>query len=258
MKKLVALLLLFSSPVYALSDCADKPTCEEIGYTHNEYACDQKIAMPCPFDSSKIYCPGPVCEPGYFLYSDGSCSLALKSDKTVIGIVFDKEWRLAVSVEPSASLKWANNAEDTLDEKGYETIIVPDLIYTGVSYERPCTANCNGYVNTKKIVDFAKANNYVFPAAEYCYNFEAEGKGKGNWWLPSVAEIRKMYYSISEVNVSMNTLGKVEVRRSDHWSSEQASFDSGSSWAIHTSPYSNQSSHWLKRSTLATLCVTRY
>ena len=70
MKKIVALLLLFSSPVYALSDCADKPTCEEIGYTHNEYACDQKIAMPCPFDSSKIYCPGPVCEPGYFLYSD--------------------------------------------------------------------------------------------------------------------------------------------------------------------------------------------
>ena len=120
MKKLVALLLLFSSPVYALSDCADKPTCEEIGYTHNEYACDQKIAMPCPFDSSKIYCPGPICEPGYFLYSDGSCSLALKSDKTVIGIVFDKEWRLAVSVEPAVSLQWANNAEETLDENGQE------------------------------------------------------------------------------------------------------------------------------------------
>ena len=176
MKKLVALLLLFSSPVYALSDCADKPTCEEIGFVHNEFACDEKHTMPCPFDSSKIYCPGPICEPGYFLYSDGSCSLALKSDKTVIGIVFDKEWRLAVSVEPAISLRFSDNP-DYIHALGHETIIIPDLGYGSNSHAGDCITDCNGRINTKKIVDYAVANGYSFPAAEYCYNFAVRGKG---------------------------------------------------------------------------------
>ena len=257
MKKLVALLLLFSSPVYALSDCADKPTCEEIGYTHNEYACDQKIAMPCPFDSSKIYCPGPVCEPGYFLYSDGSCSLALKSDKTVIGIVFDKEQRLAVSVEPAVSLWWANNAEETLvlvNNLKNETISVPELGWGGVSYETPCTQYCNGRENTKKIVDYAKANNYVFPAAEHCYNFAASGKGKGNWWLPSEKEWRKLYNQISLVDASLDKIGQVEIKKASHWASNQSS----ASHAPYFNPSNNFATGWSKRYGLWVRCITRY
>ena len=257
MKKIIALLLLLPVQVYAMSDCANKPTCEEIGYSHNEYACDQKLTTPCAFDSSKVYCPGPVCEPGYFLYSDGSCSLSLKSDKTVIGIVFDKDWRLALATSTVTGLRWANNAADTLDENGKETIIVPDLICKSYAYETPCTINCNGYENTKKIIDYAKANNYVFPAAEYCYNFTTSGKGKGNWWLPSDAELRKIYHSISAVNNSMNILGKADIPTGWFWASEQSSGDPAYV-AWHVNIYNNQASHLNKRSTTYTLCVTRY
>ena len=259
MKKLIALLLLFSSPVYALSDCADKPTCEEIGYTHNEYACDQKIAMPCPFDSSKIYCPGPICEPGYFLYSDGSCSLALKSDKTVIGIVFDKEQRLAVSVEPPArGILWANNAKDTLDENGYETIVVPDLGIRGeviYGYYVACENDCNGRINTKKIVDFGKANNYSFPAAEYCYNFAASGKGKGNWWLPSNPELWGVYYNFDIINASLSKAQKDILPKTTYWTSRQTSAIKAEYilFSINQSMPNDKRSKWH-----LTLCVTRY
>ena len=256
MKKLVALLLLFSSPVYALSDCADKPTCEEIGYTHNEYACDQKIAMPCPFDSSKIYCPGPICEPGYFLYSDGSCSLALKSDKTVIGIVFDKEWRLAVSVEPAVSLRWADNAAETLDENGMETIVVPNSGWDGISYETVCKKYCNGRENTKVIVDYAKANNYVFPAAEHCYNFATSGKGKGNWWLPSIWELRRLFKIVDIVDEALVQAGGVQMKTEHCWASHED--QNVTSYAAFFRPSANYSSGWNKRNSFYVYCVTRY
>ena len=261
MKKIVALLLLFSSPVYALSDCADKPTCEEIGYTHNEYACDQKIAMPCPFDSSKIYCPGPICEPGYFLYSDGSCSLALKSDKTVIGIVFDKEWRLAVSVEPSVNLKFGNNP-DNLDLNNYETVIVPDLGWGPNNATRTCVTDCNGRENTKKIIDYAKANNYVFPAAEYCYNFAASGKGKGNWWLPSYVEMVKVYNQIALIDAALETAGKQATTKSSHWLSQQWTNTNSEGVQYMAGRYLNLShggdSHWRSNNGLPVICITRY
>ena len=250
MKKLIALLLFLPLQVYALSDCADKPTCEEIGYTHNEYACDQKIAMPCPFDSSKIYCPGPVCEPGYFLYSDGSCSLALKSDKTVIGIVFDKEWRLAVSVEPAQSLQWANNAEETLNENGAETIVVPML----TSKITP-----NGRQNTKIIIDFALANGYSFPAAEYCYNFAASGKGKGNWWLPSLDEWKKLHPTRETIDEALILAGSQATGDGSLWTSNQDE-NAGvpGSYGMFFRPLTNYVSGWNKRAALKVFCVTRY
>ena len=252
MKKIVALLLLFSSPVYALSDCADKPTCEEIGYTHNEYACDQKIAMPCPFDSSKIYCPGPVCEPGYFLYSDGSCSLALKSDKTVIGIVFDKEWRLAVSVEPAVSLK--------ISDDNYR--IVPDLGRGPLYADAECESDCNGRVNTQKIINYAKENNYNFPAAEYCYNLSALGKGKGDWWLPSMNEMVRLYNQISLVDASLLAAGKQTTVKSSHWTAQQILFTEESGVQSVAGRYLNLShggsSHWGSSNGLPVICVTRY
>ena len=257
MKKLVALLLFLSSPVYALSDCADKPTCEEIGYTHNEYACDQKIAMPCPFDSSKIYCPGPICEPGYFLYSDGSCSLALKSDKTVIGIVFNKEQRLAVSVGATMSLQWANNAEETLNENGQETIVVPGLYSYLVQYETTCTECCNGRENTKKIIDFAKANNYVFPAAEYCYNFATSGKGKGSWWLPSNAELRLLFNERDIIDAALEKSGAEQTKKESHWTSNTA-LNTDGTLANFYRPSTNLNGSWNKRVNLFVKCVTRY
>ena len=262
MKKLIALLLLFSSPVYALSDCADKPTCEEIGYTHNEYACDQKIAMPCPFDSSKIYCPGPVCEPGYFLYSDGSCSLALKSDKTIIGIVFDKEQRLAVSVEQPVNLRWADNAAETLDENGMETIVVPDLGIPGnvtPGYESTCKNDCNGRINTKKIVDFALANNYSFPAAEYCYNFATSGKGKGNWWLPSDPELWRVYNNFDTINASLSKAQIDILPKNFYWMSHQHMYDGiGAAKASYIIFSMGQSNSFSKRVERSVACITRY
>ena len=252
MKKLVALLLLFSSPVYALSDCTDKPTCEEIGYTHNEYACDQKIAMPCPFDSSKIYCPGPICETGYFLYSDGSCSLALKSDKTVIGIVFDKEWRLAVSVEPSVSLRWA--------EGDAATTLIPELGWDGYGYEIVCRSYCNGRENTKAIIDFAVANGYSYPAAEYCYNLSALGKGKGSWWLPSDPEWHKIKHGLEAINVSLAKLDKGElVKARSYWSSHQRPPEfAGNSSSAYCNPNGGGCSGWSKAASLHVICITRY
>ena len=254
MKKLVALLLLFSSPVYALSDCADKPTCEEIGYTHNEYACDQKIAMPCPFDSSKIYCPGPVCEPGYFLYSDRSCSLALKSDKTVIGIVFDKEWRLAVSVEPVQSLRWANNGN--FDAEGL--IVIPDFAYNRCSGEE-CERYNNGRTNTQTIVNFAVANGYSYPAAEYCYNLSALGKGRGNWWLPSLDEWKKLHPTRETIDEALILAGSQATGDGSLWTSNQDE-NAGvpGSYGMFFRPLTNYVSGWNKRAALKVFCVTRY
>ena len=255
MKKIIALLLLLPVQVYAVSDCANKPTCEEIGYSHNEYACDQKLTTPCAFDSSKVYCPGPVCEPGYFLYSDGSCSLSLKSDKTVIGIVFDKEWRLAVSVEPAQSLKW-----DEQDTNG--TVIVPDLGY-GVTYSNStCTSECSGRENTKKIIDYGKEINHAFPAAEHCYNLSVEGKGKGNWWLPSISEIYKLYSQLSLVDAALLKAGATEINKYSHWTAQQfilvENGNTTSTAARYFNPGIGSASHYGKTAPLWVRCVTRY
>ena len=250
MKKLVALLLLFSSPVYALSDCADKPTCEEIGYKFNKCQCGDKQTIPCPFDNTKLYCPGPVCEVGYYLYSDGSCSLSLKQDKLLIGIIFDEQNRLAISTKPAEKLFWSNHSEQYLP-------IEPAI---GCTQTDPCVfETCNGQTSTKYIIDFALANNYSFPAAEYCWNFDFGNKGKGSWWLPSTAELKKIYNNKSQINSSLTTANLTELSASSHWSSNQTNNTSlSANWAWFLNLGSGASNHFNEKSAQSVICITRY
>lgn len=192
MKKIITLLLLTSTGAYAMSDCANPPTCEDVGYICSEKQCEGLNMLNCPFDSSKKICyPSEVkCEVGSILYNDFKCYNA-DCGKTPIGVVYDTDNRLAIQILPSKGHVWN---EDKVEVTGLEKCTV--------SAEAKTTCGTNGKQNTKKIVEFASANNMSFPAAEYCYNSTLGNLPIGSFWLPSVKEAALMapaYTTITDV-----------------------------------------------------------
>lgn len=110
----------FSFIPYAKAQtCVTPPTCESLGYTLTETDCEGHNFLKCPFDTSVDYCDSGSGSFGFynnppigaFLYSDMNCSISLDKSKTVIGIIFDTEHRLAIALN-SKSASWSSQLFD--------------------------------------------------------------------------------------------------------------------------------------------------
>ena len=179
MKKLVAVLAIISFNAHAAPDCREIPSCESLGYICSAEECGDLKALSCPFDTSKKICfpKNKDCEVGDTLYNDFMCHDA-PCGKIPIAIVFDTESRLALQLHNGGGGLWGGYGYDI---EGLENCGVGDA---------PVSCGIDGKYNTKTIVEFGKANDLSFPAAEGCYNSTFGGLPQGSWWLPSARELR--------------------------------------------------------------------
>ena len=182
----------------AAFDCNRRPTCEEMGYTNNVGDCEDSDMLKCPFDQTKGFCrsglndgviPAPVVEPvacdvGTILAADKKCyNIIANVNKTFpIGVVFDKENRLAVAMKDKAYIPWG---------KSY---ILGNIGCNCSSLSILDTCAVDGKANTKAIVDYlGDSSDY---AAGYCYNYTTPGTEKGDWFLPSAQQFDKIIEGI--------------------------------------------------------------
>ena len=81
--------------------CATLPTCEELGYTHNETLCANQAVMRCPFDNTKIFCNiknVKKCEFGDIVYTSNMC-FSKDPIGEPKGIVIHPVHRIALALE---------------------------------------------------------------------------------------------------------------------------------------------------------------
>ncbi len=203
----------FAGNAFAV-DCRSLPDCEEYGYTLTASDCAGRASLKCPFDYSKLFCvpdtqtsepePEPEPEPetppaastalcyvGAVLYSDLQCYDGTPNLEA-IGVVYDVNQKLAVSVEETASD--AHNTSWSPRGAGYKSI---------------AGLGTDGYQNTKKIVEaFGSIGGF---AAKHCY---LRQYGPQSWFLPSLEQLRTLGQKLDTVNATLQSIGKDKI---DGW-----------------------------------------
>lgn len=183
---------------YAAIDCSTPPSCGEMGYSYSEDQCSGQKILRCPFDETQVFCSEPSgsslseeipCEIGSVLYDDKKCYTSAPSGKNPIGVVFNTDKRLAISVTASktsvTSVQWGGYGTDISD--------LPNCNGTSVG---SCSAATDGEDNTNKIVAAIGSDS----AAGWC-------KSTGGF-LPSAREldILKISSTKEKVNAGLSTL----------------------------------------------------
>lgn len=199
-------------------NCAAAPDCESLGYTMAAKDCADDTIVKCPTDSSKIYCKKKVvekCQVGSIYYSDKTCSLSVQSGKTPIGVVFDagRLMGLIIALE-----------EKTIADWGPYGIDIPDL--SNCNYNQTLTCSTSGRQNTSKIIAYGKSSGNTYPAAEYANGYSTAGTAAGDWFLPSVAELSKLYTNVNKINNTLLKLNAGVIRLMEdnlYWSSVEMS-----------------------------------
>ena len=144
-------------------------TCDVISCPYGQvdperYWCDDKWKYFIPEKG----CEAATCNLGDIYYSDDTCSSTLVSGKTPIGVVYDTNKRLVMSLNRYQT-NWC-----TIYDDNYSLLMslqtVPD----------------DGYNNTAAIIAYGQQHAITCPAVEFCHNMTTGGK---NWFLPAQNEM---------------------------------------------------------------------
>lgn len=210
----------FSVGASRAQTCIQPPSCDTLGYTMTADQCGDAVKfLKCPLDQSKMFCltqeeidGNAVGHVGDILYSDKTFSTELIKSKTPIGVVFDEANHLAVSLDQT-QLAWANSYED-----------IPTL----GNCSDGLTCSTNGKQNTEAIINYGKANNKGYPAAEYCVAYKPSTVyqdetwyAAGAWFLPSVKELNTLYANKAAVNAALTKVNATTLGNEYYWSSTE-------------------------------------
>ena len=199
---LTLLMTILFTPAANAQNCVNSSRCDELGYTKTTTDCAGLDTLVCPFDENKVFCvfSEKSCEVGDILYENKKCYVKAIDGKTAIGIVFDAENRLAVALdEAETTLKWGG------------TGILIGSAAQGTS----------GKSNTAAILTYGEANNIEYPAAEYCNTYSTAGTKAGDWFLPSLEELKLLADNFSGINSLLTVLGKQTIGDEYYWSSSE-------------------------------------
>ena len=211
--------LLASTPAWAIN-CQVETNCTTLGYTSSK---DEGNCLKCPFGNQWACLKTDTsenCEIGNILYSDMTISSNFNSSKTPIGIVFDCNKKLAVALEASQySEVWSTEFFDIPALKNYspQTKEVISEVIT----------DFQGESNTQIISDYCKSNNKACKAIEYINNYKTTGTKAGDWHLPSMGELERIFTYKSILNVYLEIAGGSNLNQT-YWSSNE--FNSDSMW----------------------------
>ena len=202
------------------AQCVTPPTCAQLGYTKTASECSGHTFLKCPFDTSVGYCDlgtsstpvVNVCgtpEVGDILYSDMSCTSVSNIDKNkkAIGVIFDPINRLALALTSQDNYWSYGNFDTTL----------PNIGDTSNAYN-----DYYGKSNTKTIIEYCKTNNKSCPAAIYANNYTTQGTSAGDWFLPSMGQLKTIYDKKSILNETLSVLGG-NLSDNYYWSSTEHS-----------------------------------
>lgn len=78
------------------------------------------------------------------------------------------------------------------------------------------------------IIAYGQANGISYPAAEFCAKYSTTETDRGQWYLPSMAELSSIYEAKAPVNASIELLGGIPLLDGFYWSSnEHYNYNSG-------------------------------
>ena len=250
MKKYIALFVLLAAPAIAAVDCQQLPDCEAYGYTCSADDCSGLKTLSCPFDESKKICwpEAKECEVGSLLFDDLKCYDAA-CGREPIAIVVNTDERVALQLATPVSKVWSplivdvNGADDNC---------------TNVE-DAKTTCRTDGKLNTKEIMEFAKANpDHSFPAVEYCYTLTFGNQPEGSWYLPSLKEL---FYVVDNYPMIANmfTLRGLDMKSGSWmWTSVETNGEY-SHWGIYSTGYTRNNNSSSKRSNSWWVhCMIRY
>ena len=164
----------------------------------------------------KIDVGAVFCDVGNILYSDKKCYLeGFASGKTPIGVVFDGQNRKAIALEKPSLLNWVVN---------YKRVNIPGIPDMD---ETQAKQDFNGKANTAAIKAY-NSDLSDFPAAKYVYNYKTTGTNVGDWYLPALGELYKVYQNEYAISKALLSLGKSKLPGDrEYWSSSEPSSSSG-------------------------------
>lgn len=212
MKKEIASICVLSCISYSANaaTCTTPPSCSSLGYTQTAADCEGKNAIRCPMDNSALFCgnanDGTQPSPAKILYADHTVSSTYYPNKKAIGIVFDEKNRKAIGLE-----YFINQPSCMGDSTYYE---VSDI--TSCEEEELETCATDGKINTQKIkqscgsshsymnmTDKGVLKTYVPDgcSAAWC--------GVGQWYIPSIAELKQIYKNLRNINAALALNGIV-------------------------------------------------
>ncbi len=207
---ILAFSLVWSGSNVRAQSCLTPPSCDTLGYKQSEDDCSgMEQVLKCPFDQTKMFCVDTttqILQVGAILYSDKTFSSDVVTGKTPIGVVFDVNKRLAVTLEQSGLMPWG----------------VPTGIYSfpNCDVEERLSCGTDGKTNTAAIIAFGKTESWEFPAAEYCNEYKTPGTEAGDWFLPSYSQLWEIYQNKDRINATLQKLGKPAMDGTT-WSSTQ-------------------------------------
>ncbi len=211
--------------------CIQPPSCDELGFTVDTSKCEG-AALKCPWDLSKAAClEKEEIEIAYILYGDGTVSKNLITDKVPIGVVFDKDNRLAIALTDvkkdgtpgSEKMVWSINH---CDFSGVQNCNDSDIdVGTDLS---PITCGIDGRINTDKMLAGVNECGDA-PAATVCNTYEPKDCAsdfckKTKWFLPSLRDIQNIYIHKNLLNTTLallNNFGATKLNSSYYWSSTE-------------------------------------
>ncbi len=163
------------------------------------------------WDDEQDKCVFDSCPVGSIYYSDGTCSLAVDSAKTAIGVVAVKDGnkRLVIALERMSNNWSDDDNDDVIDIQNYST---------GTS----AIADIAGKANTKILLEhYGDTNTYV--AAINCYKYSTAGTDVGQWYLGAAGEMYPIWSkNWSLINNSFSLLGKTQLSAtSSYWTSSE-------------------------------------
>ena len=137
------------------------------------------------------------CQIGDILYSDKTCNPTLLDNKSPIGVVFDNTRNLAIA----------------LDTQNF-TYAKDSFIVSGVpSYKNQSQAEAdfNGKENTQKTLEYCQSKQISCPAFEYVNSYITAGTQVGDWYLPALGELKKIYAVLGTLNRTLAKIGGMEL-----------------------------------------------
>ena len=194
--------------------CTPTPDCATMGYNKTEEQCVGLSVVRCPYDINKLFCTdgqtGGDVNVGDILYSDGSTSSLLISNKVPIGVVFyvtnSRKDILAVALQDGdrsvfestsygGTQYFAMNMAITAQTKIYED-------------ENSAIEDMDGKTSVDEILKNASlGSNYLY---ERVKNYKTVGTNRANWFIPSAGQLKKLLDNMFAVNT---TLGKISTAK---------------------------------------------
>ncbi len=235
-------------------NCADRSGkteatyCTELGYNKTAAQCASigYVALPCPFSSTKFYCPNleaKTCAAGDLLANDLNCYVDIPTGKTIIGVMFTDD--LAVDLQWVAS---ATSFSDSCGQYLYTHQNGNPFSYgftSGMAVSTKVTTNANG-VNTHRYyypyqyTSSSEPENYKQAAVttssnmkgktdtaywyshgatnayqiKACYEKTSPGVAAHSWFAPAVGDLYALSGNLSAVNAGIQ---KVNNQQEEHY-----------------------------------------